>query len=329
MKNPDRTVRVAFLLNEQTWLSGVIVGAEAYSAVGRNWQPEYHTDYSRFEVSFLRLPGAEGRSFMGVSLPTQPLDDDRYDVVCIPPMYRLSLAELGAASKVMEWLRCQSAAGATMLGLVTGAFYLAEAGLLDEREATVHWMFSKLFQHRYPRVRLNPRLATSDAGNLWCTNGFNSSVNIVPRVIEKFMGAQAAQHTARFFMLQGEASLTETQTSSQDALVDAVMDRLQMDYQQPFKLEQLAVEFNISVRTLCRRFVQATELTPIQFLQRHRLQVARRLLESTSNSVEQIAHQCGFSSATVLGRAFGRRYGMPPLQYRKYMLAGESGAITI
>lgn len=327
MSASDRTVRVAFLLNDQTWLSGVIVGAEAYSAVGRNWQPEFRTDYSRFQVHFLRMPGAEGRSFMGVTLPTEAMDDSDYDVVCIPPMYRLSMQQLEASREVLVWLQRQAAAGATLVGLVTGAFYLAEAGLLDDREATVHWMFTRIFQQRYPRVRLKPRLQATDAGNIWCTNGFNSSSNIVTKVIEKFMGAQAAQHTARFFVLQEAATLDDTPASSSDLLVDAVMDRLQMDHAQPHRLDELAAQFNVSSRTLARRFVAATGLTPMQFLQRHRLQVARRLLESTSYPVEQVAHRCGFSSATVLGRAFKEHYGRSPLQFRKYMLARDAAAL--
>ena len=147
-------------------------------------------------------------------------------------------------------------------------------------------------------------------------------------LVQRFLGEEAAHYAATFFGLRDESRpLPEfLEPTSSDPLVDAVRDRLKMEYRGEVTLRELADAYNVSPRTLSRRFQLATGLGPMQYLLRHRLHVAARLLGSTTLGVEQVALQSGFQSATVFGRNFRREYGVPPREYRKAQRA-QAGAV--
>jgi len=319
----NRKIKNACIVPEGAWLSTLITGSEVFSAVDFFWQPEYEPEYASFDISYFNLPEQAGKNFCGVGIETRDLDNEQYDIITIPAIWRPDPEKIQQEEFFLQWLRDQHSGGAIILGLITGQFYMAAAGLLDGKEATIHGAFASTFQHQYPNVRTNLKKGVTEAGNLICSTGNQSSTDVLMMMISHFCGDETAQLCAKYYEFHEptvyEPDLFESRTA--DVLVDAAKERLRHNFRENISLNSLAESLNVSSRTLSRRFQTTTGITPMQYLQKQRLQIGKQLLSSTSLSIDHISEQAGFHSATVFGRAFKKSYGKSPLQYRKFVLS--------
>ena len=316
-----RKVKCANLVPKGAWLSTIITGAEVYSAVDFFWQPAYLPEYSSFDISYFNEPNQKAQNFAGLGIETKELDDRQYDIITIPAIWRPDVQHIKQQRQVLDWLVKQHAGGALILGLITGQFYLAEAGLLDGKEATVHGAFASTFQHYYPDVRINLKRSITEADKLICATGHKSCMDVMMMTIERFCGEEVAQLCAKYyeFTEPGKLESDFMQDSGSDVLVNAAKEVLRHRFHDSLTLDQIAAILNVSPRTLSRRFLKASGETPMQYLQKIRLQNAKLLLNNTSLSIEHIAQQVGFNSTSVFGRAFKSAFHKSPLQYRKFI----------
>lgn len=322
-QNNPRSVNIAFLIPDQFWSSTVTGSAEIFHAMALNSQVFQSKVFKGFEVSLLRTTHKKPTGFSGLALPTRyfahsSIADKYYDAIIIPSVWNLSLSNLRESEKALSWLREQHRHGCILAGLVTGVFYLAEAGLLDGQEATIHWASVNIFQQRYPKVRLTPQAKLIQSGNIITTSTTPATFDLTLLLIQRFLGDSAAEYASHYFAIRDQsAPLPEfMEPTTHDTLVDAVRDKMRVSYMEALSLEELANQFNVTARTLSRRFVSATGVTPIQYLIRQRLTIARQLLQSTDLQIQQIAEQAGFHSATVFGRSFKQEFGLTPREFR-------------
>ncbi len=328
MKSPDkqkfdrsRKVKCAYLVPDGAWISTIITGAEVYAAVDFFWQPAYVAEYSSFDISFFNVPGQVAQNFTGLAITSKEIDQRQYDIITIPAIWRPDILKIQQQKTVLEWLRVQHAGGALIIGLITGQFYLAEAGLLDGKEATVHGAFAHTFQHQYPNVRINLKRNITEADRLICATGHRSCMDVMMMTIARFCGEETAQLCAKYYEFTEPNKLESDFMESQgdDVLVNAAKESLRHRFQEEMNLNILAQLLNVSPRTLSRRFQNATGASPMHYLQKLRLQNAKQLLANTTHSIEHISQQCGFNSASVFGRAFKSAFNKAPLQYRKFI----------
>lgn len=213
--------------------------------------------------------------------------------------------------------------GTRIASICSGVFVLAAAGLLDGRPATCHWEGAEVFHRWYPRVRLDDGVLFVDDGDVLTSAGAASGVDLCLHLIRKDHGAELANHAARRcvvapFREGGQAQYIErplpddpassTSATRQWAL-EQLGDRL--------TVEQMAQHAHMSVRTFIRRFRAETGLPPGQWLTKQRLARARNLLESTDLTVDQVALQIGFATATSLRQHLHAELGVSPLAYRR------------
>ena len=321
--NSQRKVKCAYLVPKGAWLSTIITGAEVYAAVDFFWQPAYLPEYSSFDISFFNPPGEVAQNFTGLGIETKELDDRQYDIITIPAIWRPDIQHIQKQHEVLAWLQKQHAGGALIIGLITGQFYLAQAGLLDGKEATVHGAFASTFQHLYPSIRVNLKRAITESDKLICATGHKSCMDVMMMTIARFCGEEAAQLCAKYYEFTEpsklESDLMESQTL--DVLVNAAKEILRHRFQEHIGLEQLAQMLNVSPRTLSRRFQKVSGESPMQYQQKIRLQNAKQLLSNTSLSIEHIAQQIGFNSTSVFGRAFKSAFQKSPMQYRRFIVS--------
>jgi transcriptional regulator GlxA family with amidase domain len=319
--NAQRKVKCAYLVPQGAWLSTIITGAEVYAAVDFFWQPAYLPEYSSFDISFFNEPGEVAQNFTGLSIQTKELDDRQYDLITIPAIWRPDIHHIQNQHQVLAWLKKQHAGGALIIGLITGQFYLAQAGLLDGKEATVHGAFASTFQHLYPEVRVNLKRSITESDKLICVTGHKSCMDAMMMTIARFCGEETAQLCAKYYEFTEPNKLESDfmEAQSLDVLVNAAKETLRHRFQEPISLNQLAQILNASPRTLSRHFQSVSGESPMQYLQKIRLQNAKQLLSNTSLSIEHIAQQVGFNSTSVFGRAFKGAFQKTPLQYRKFI----------
>lgn len=230
------------------------------------------------------------------------------------------LPQLGA---MIDWLRQQHQQGRYIASLCTGAFVTAQAGLLDGRSATTHWAFSEQFVRRFPLVKLHTERTVTDDGQLLCSGGSTSSSDLLLHLIRKFASPQLAAECAKKLLVDVAArsqtpyASTTFRKNHNDAEILKIQIWLERHLASPILLEQLAEQFGLSLRNLIRRFKDATEQTPMQYLQELRIEKAKLLLESSQTAFDQITLQVGYEDGNSFRRLFKQRVGLAPSAYRK------------
>jgi transcriptional regulator GlxA family with amidase domain len=211
-----------------------------------------------------------------------------------------------------------------VVSVCSGALLLAELGLLDGRRATTHWSRCKELAERYPRVRVESDPIFVRDGNVYTSAGVTAGIDLALALVEEDLGREAALAIARGLVLFLRRSGSQAQFSAQLAIQEADREPLRevqrMIAEHPgrdLSIEVLARRAHMSVRNFARCFREQTGLTPARYVERVRLETARRRLTESNDGVERIAASCGFGSAESLRRAFTRKLAVTPSEYRE------------
>lgn len=224
---------------------------------------------------------------------------------------------------VLRVLRDAHARGARIASVCTGAFYLAAAGILDQRRATTHWDEVAELARRHPDVQVDPDvLFVDNDGSVLTSAGVAAGVDLCLYIIGRDFGAAVAAGVARRMVVPmvrdgGQAQFIEyTPPAADGPGLQSTITWMQSNLQEPLSLGDIAAHAKISVRTLNRRFREQLATTPQQCLLSLRIQRTKELLETTDMSVERIAGEVGFGSTVTLRQHFARRVRIPPYRYR-------------
>ncbi|MEU5950931.1 helix-turn-helix domain-containing protein [Streptomyces sp. NPDC047525] len=225
--------------------------------------------------------------------------------------------------EALDALRQAHEEGARIVGLNTGAFALAAAGLLDGRPATTHWMYAPTLAKRYPSVRVDPRELFVDDGDVLTSAGTTAGIDLCLHIVRTDHGNEAASALARRLVVPARTTGGQKRHLDRflpeeigtDPLAEAVAWALEHLHEQ-FDVETLAARAYMARRTFDRRFRALTGSAPKQWLITQRVLQAQRLLETSDYSVDEIAGRCGFRSATAFREAFRRELGSAPAAYR-------------
>jgi transcriptional regulator GlxA family with amidase domain len=217
----------------------------------------------------------------------------------------------------------RASAHARIMSICTGAFVLAEAGLLDGRPATTHWAYADAFRRRYPQVNLDPDVLFVDDGAVLTSAGVAAGIDLCLHVIRNDHGSDVANRAARRCVVPPwrdggqsqfiERPLPETGDSGTAATRSWALQRLE----EPIDLADLARHASMSVRTFTRRFRDETGMSPGKWLLSQRVEHARRLLEGTDLPIDGVARRAGFGTTASLRQHLHAAVGVPPATYRR------------
>ena len=228
--------------------------------------------------------------------------------------------------EVLAWLRDMAPRVRRLGSICTGAFLLANAGLLDGRRATTHWTYANELAARYPQVAVDPNPIWIQDGHIYTAAGVTAGMDLALGFVEQDLGSATALAVARRLVLflrrpggqaQFSVSLSRQATASNPLfeLQAWMADNLAND----LSVEALASRVAMSPRNFARAFVRELGLTPARYVEGLRLEAARQFLESTgANGLEEIAKLCGFQSVESMRRVFLRALGVAPGYYRKH-----------
>ena len=214
--------------------------------------------------------------------------------------------------------------GARMVSLCTGAFLLAEAGILDGRRATTHWMHAGTLARQYPAIDVDPAVLYVDDGDVLTAAGTASAIDLCLHLVRRDHGAEAANSVARRMVVPphragGQAQFIEAPMPARpaDDPLSGLLAWMVEHLAEPLSVDDLARRVDLSPRTFARRFGEATGSSPLRWLLVQRVALARRLLETTDLPVEEVARRCGYASAAGLRVHFQREAGTAPAAYRR------------
>ena len=225
--------------------------------------------------------------------------------------------------ELIEWLRRHAPAARRITSVCTGAFLLAAAGLLSGKRATTHWAYSDSLARRYPDVHVDPEPIYIRDGNIATSAGVTAGIDLSLALVEEDIGRDAAlaiaRHLVVFLRRPGGQAQFSAQLRAQVAQRAPLRDLQQWITERPsadLSVEALAARTGLSARQFARTFAAQTGIPPGRYVDRVRLEAARRQLEDTGDGIEQIARCCGYGTPEAMRRAFVRTLGVSPAGYR-------------
>jgi transcriptional regulator GlxA family with amidase domain len=274
-----------------------------------------------YEIRLLSEAGGLVRSSAGAAMATEPLDEQPYDTVIVAGgQGTRALAQLGGLA---AWTRRQAASARRIASVCSGAFVLAEAGLLDGRRATTHWGRSAQFARRYPQVRLEPDRIYVQDGPVWTSAGITAGIDLALALIEQDLGEMVARRTAQQLVVHhrrpgGQSQFSELlDLGGADGRFGPLLDWARERLGEPLGVERLAGQAAMSPRHFARAFAAETGTTPAKAIERLRLEAARLRVETTREPIDRVAQAVGFGDPERMRRAFLRAFGQPPQALRR------------
>lgn len=285
----------------------------------------------QFATRLLTRDGAPCRCINGLTILPDGAWNDRSpaesnaDLIIIPTIGGPIERVLSHNPELIAWLGGFRSSGTGQVQVAsncTGAFMLAEAGLLDGRQATTHWGFSHQFRQRYPAVDLHPdKLVTVD-NHMACAGGGMAWWDLGIYLVERFAGAQVARELAKAFVIdvgrtsQAPYSAMQARRYHSDTAILTLQDWLDRHFNEEVTLGGLALLSGLTERSLIRRFKAATGDTPTGYLQVLRIEAARQQLETSRLAVEEVTRRVGYEDVSSFSRLFRKHTGLAPGAYR-------------
>jgi transcriptional regulator GlxA family with amidase domain len=278
-----------------------------------------HAGKPVYQVELLSEEGGMVRSSSGVSADTRRFGTARFDTLLMTG----ALTLLPTSEKVRRYLRTSLRRARRVASICTGAFGLAEAGLLDGRRATTHWAFAQELQQRHPAVKVQPdRIFTND-GPVWTSAGMTAGIDLVLALVEEDLGVETARYVARKLVVYHRRAGGQSQYSTllelqprSDRIQQALL-HARANLRDTLSVEELAEVAHLSPRQFSRAFKADTGQSPAQAVESLRVEAARALIDEGNLALGVVARETGFGDPERMRRAFLRTMGQPPQSVRR------------
>lgn len=245
------------------------------------------------------------------------------DLVIIPAMDGDIEKKLDQNKAFVPWIQQMFHQGSEVASICTGAFMLAETGLLDGHAATTHWLAMEQFKLRYPQIDVQDDSILVDSGRIYSSGGATSFLNLMMYLVEKFCGRDVAVYASKVLLIdihkegQNSYAIFSTQKQHQDKVVLAAQNLIEERFDKKIVVEQLAHEVAVSPRNFIRRFKKATGNTPLEYIQRVKIEAVKKALESEQEHINSIIRDVGYDDISTFRKLFKRYTGVSPMAYRK------------
>ncbi len=252
-----------------------------------------------------------------------PVSNREPDIILVPAFnYEDIKTSLEQNTPWVPVLRSWAQSGCEIAGFCTGAFLLAAAGLLDQKKATTHLMYMDAFQQLFPQVQTRPDAVVIEDSGIYTSGGATSSFHLMLHLIKKYCGTEASLQAARMFAIDPDRN-TQSYFGDfnnghrhSDTLVKSLQDLIDQHFADCDSVTELMKQLPASRRSVYRRFKNATSMNPHEYLQKVRIDNARKLLEQSDKTVSEIMYECGYSDAKTFRQLFRKTVGITPKSYR-------------
>jgi transcriptional regulator GlxA family with amidase domain len=276
-----------------------------------------------FEVEAVSLTGDPVRCINGLSICVNGAmaDVKKTDLIIISALLNIE-ENLKKYEAVIPWLIEQYEKGAQIAAVCMGTFILAKTGLLDGKIATTHWGMADKFKELFPRVDLRPERLFTDANSLYCSGAYSSSIDLSIYIVEKFFGREVAVQTAKVLVhdigrvSQAPYTTFNYQRNHNDEAILTLQRMMETQYVEHLDMGNIAEDHGMGRRTFERRFKAATGDTPLFYLQRVRVEKAKKMLESEMKSLDEISFAVGYEDSGFFKKVFAKHTGLKPAEYR-------------
>jgi transcriptional regulator GlxA family with amidase domain len=249
-------------------------------------------------------------------------DVEQTDLVIIPSLAGDMISSAHNNRMYAAWIAQQYKNGAEIASLGVGTFLLAFSGLLNGKECTTHWMYANEFRHFYPSTKLTEDKIFTEQNGLYSSGGGSSYWNLLLYLVEKYTSRQIAIHTAKYFVIDLDRSrqspfvVFRGLKDHDDEVIKKGQEYIEQHYREKLTVDQVAAKLNITRRTFERRFRKATFITVAEYIQRIKIEAAKKRLEIGRKSIHEIMLEIGYSDTQTFRDVFKKITDMTPVEYR-------------
>ena len=247
---------------------------------------------------------------------------NKTDLVIIPALSgdMKTMIELNAA--FIPWIVHQYKNGAEVASLCLGAFLLASTGLLNGKSCSTHWLSANEFRSMFPEVAMTEGTIITEVEGLYSSGGASSYWNLLLHIVEKYAGREMSIMAAKFFAIeidrksQSPFIMFNGQKKHEDERIKLAQEFIEQHYTDKFSVEELADKFAIGKRHFERRFKKATSNTPAAYIQRVKIEAAKKEFENTAKNVNEVMYEVGYTDVKAFRTVFKKITGMSPVDYK-------------
>jgi transcriptional regulator GlxA family with amidase domain len=247
----------------------------------------------------------------------------RTHLVIIPPSLIRSYPKAEKGNQlIIEWIKEQYKKGAEIASMCSGTFMLASSGLLDGKTCSTHWAHAESFRSTFPGINLKEDKLITDEHGIYTNGGAYSFLNLAIYLIEKYYDRQTAIYCAKIFQIeidrqsQSAFAIFSGQKHHDDEVVKKAQAYMENNLHEKISVESLSSEFAIGRRHFDRRFIKATGNTPLEYSQRVKVESAKKALETSRKTINEVMFEVGYSDPKAFREVFRKITGMSPLEYR-------------
>ena len=223
---------------------------------------------------------------------------------------------------LIDWVEQQYKNGAEIASICTGAFLLAASGLLDGKTCSTHWAAAANFKKMFPKVNLQTDRLITDEKGIYTNGGAYSFLNLMIYLVEKYFDRPTAIYCSKVFQIemdrQSQSAFTifTGQKQHGDEMVKKAQDYIETKLDEKISIEKLSSRFAVGRRNFDRRFIKATGNTPLEYAQRVKIESAKKFLETSRKTINEVMYEVGYSDVKAFREVFRKITGMSPLEYR-------------
>lgn len=278
----------------------------------------------KFEVEYVGLQENVPANNGEYTIKTNRLLKDvaHTDLLIIPPTFGDTEKGIAANAGAIPYFTKLHQKGASLASLCIGAFLLAETGLLNGKKCSTHWAYIQEFKQKYPAVEVEDGAIITEHENIFSSGGASSLWNLVLYLVEKYSDRETAVMISKYFALdigrdsQASFAIFRGQRNHSDAGIKKIQDHIEKNYTEKLTIETLANLMSTGRRTFERRFKVATNNSPIEYIQRVRIEAAKKYFEASRKNVSEVMFDVGYTDTKAFRDVFKKITGITPIEYR-------------
>lgn len=244
------------------------------------------------------------------------------DIVFVPALFGDMKTAIEQNSELIPWIQKQYLNGAVVASLCVGAFLLAATGLLDGKKCSTHWGFQSEFREMYPMVEVIEGNIVTEEKNIFSSGGANSYWNLLLHLVEKYTNRETAILASKYFAIdinrysQAAFAMFKGQMEHKDEEIKKAQVYIEKNINERITIDELALHASVSRRTFERRFKEATRNSVLEYIQRIKIEAAKRRFENSRKNINEVMYEVGYTDSKAFRTLFKKITGLTPIAYR-------------
>lgn len=303
-------------------LSSIVGTYKLFSRANTYWKEKHNEQVFEIQLAGISTQVDFYEGLFSVKPHTSVSDILKTDLIIIPSLNHNYSKAIILNEELISWLLKHRKEGAEIASICTGAFLLAASGILDGKSCSTHWSAAEDFRKLFPKVKLQTDHLITDECGIYTNGGAYSFLNLIIYLIEKHFDRQTAIYCSKVFQIepdrksQSAFSIFRGQKNHEDDVVKEVQNYIEQNFREKISIEELSSRFSLGRRSFDRRFIKATGNSPTEYIQRVKVESAKKSLEISRKTVNEIMYEVGYSDQKAFREVFRKFTGMSPVEYK-------------